>query len=130
MADINTPLGEVVNGIIGGEAKDLIEQLASYSSVYKIESYSEEKLEDKDVIKYQISLDYDKIKELNTKVKEQYNLKGDFDVSINRPEVFNIYVDKSNNQIIRLVFSLDGVNAQVDYSEFNKDFEIVKPSNK
>lgn len=124
---LNTVLGDFITGNITGDAKTKIEQAAKESSAYSFTTATNEEVGGKKTLKYDISLNKDKVKELNNAVAKQYGLNAD-SVNDDISEKMNLWVSTDTDHILRAESEVSGVKISLDFSKFGESIPITAPT--
>jgi hypothetical protein len=124
---LNTVLGDIITGNISGDAKSKIEQAAKEGSAYSFTTATNEEVNGSKALKYDLTLNKDKVKELNNIVAKQYSLKADT-VTEDITEKMNLWVVTDTNQIVRAESEVSGVKISLNFSKFGETITITAPS--
>lgn len=124
---INTSSGEVVTGNFEPDLrKELLSKIKT-ENIYTINSSSTSTLNGKSVLVLDLSLNTDKIKELNDLWAKKLNaqITHPYEGYANKGKVT---IDTETNRIIRVDTDESGNKVTVTYSQFGESFTITKPS--
>jgi hypothetical protein len=124
---LNTVLGDIITGNITGDAKAKIEQAAKDGSAYSFTSSVEEQVNGKSALKFDVTVNKDKVLELNKAVAAQYQLK-DETKSDDIIDKMNVWVATDNDQIVKAESTVDGVKITLDISKQGESITIEAPT--
>lgn len=131
MTSVATPVGEIPDGNFTKEQRTELEEILIDGGAYTIKSYTEEKLGDRDVIKYVVSLDDNKILEANELVAEYADIPDIKDLeqaSVDIEGTVEMYVLKDASRFTRFDVDIDAGHTQtVMVGNHGKKFDITIP---